>query len=33
MHQLKIKMDLEEPGWWGMGWIIVAEGRDRRGLL
>jgi hypothetical protein len=33
MHQLKIKMDFQEVGWWGMDWIIVAEGRDRRGVV
>jgi hypothetical protein len=24
------KMDLRETGWWGVGWIHLAEARDRR---
>jgi hypothetical protein len=33
MHHPKIKLDLQELGWWGMGWIIVAQGRDRWGAV
>jgi hypothetical protein len=26
-----IKMDLQEAGWWGVDWIVVAQGRGRWG--
>jgi hypothetical protein len=26
-------MDLQEVGWWGMDWIVVARGRGRWGAV
>jgi len=26
-----IRMDLQEVGWWGMDWIVVAQGKGRWG--